>query len=116
MRDVHRLIVGVAQAKPARDLLGRVILAQALLDQAAKLGAELELRRPRPPRTPPSLTVCGVGAIAAPTAAAVDLTRDRRMRATQRPDRSGRCSASDPARDLLALLQAQTALRAPASL
>src|SRR5206468_11658700 len=85
MRDMHRLIVGVAQAKPARDLLGRVILAKALLNQAAKLGAELKLCRPRPPRTPPSLTVRGVSAIPAPTAAAVDLTGDRRMRATQAP-------------------------------
>src|SRR5215213_540779 len=46
--DLHRLIVGVADPQPARDLLGGVVLSEALLDHPTKLGAELELCRPRP--------------------------------------------------------------------
>src|SRR4051794_20190074 len=113
---MHLLIVGVAQPKPARDLLRRVILPKALLEHPAQLGTELELRRPRSPRAPPSLTVRGMSTVATPTATTIDLTRDRRVRAAQRSgDRPGRRSAGDPARDLLALPQAQTALRTPAS-
>src|SRR5215211_1752501 len=64
MGDVHRLIVGVADPQPARDLLGGVVILEALLDHPAKLATELELRRPRPPRAAQGLAVCGVGAIA----------------------------------------------------
>src|SRR5215216_7888663 len=77
--DLHRLIVGVADPQPARDLLGRVVLLEAPLDHPAKLGTELELCRPRPPRAPPGLALCGVGAVAPAAAATVDLTRDRRV-------------------------------------
>src|SRR5215207_2851682 len=115
MGDVHRLIVGVAGPQPARDLLWGVVISEALLDHPAKLATELELRRPRPPRAPPGLAVCGVGAVAPPSAAAVDLTRDRRVGAAKRPgDRAGRVPARDRARDLLALFEAQPPLRAPA--
>src|SRR3954454_20979144 len=71
MGDLHPLIVGVADPQPARDLLGRVVLSEALLDHPAKLGTELEPRRARPPRAPPGLALCGVGAVAAAPAAAV---------------------------------------------
>src|SRR5215207_9995651 len=113
--DLHRLIVGVADPQPTRDLLWRVVSSEALLDQPAKLAAELEPRRPRPPRAAPGLAVCGVGAVAPPAAATLDLTRDRRVRATQRPgDRAGRAPTGDRARDLLALLEAQAPFGAPA--
>src|SRR4051794_34400135 len=113
--DLHRLIVGVADPQPARDLLGRVVVSEALLDHLAKLGAELELCRPRPPRASPGLALCGVGAVAPPSAAAVDLTRDRRVGAAKCPgDRAGRVPAGDRARDLLALFEAEAFLGAPA--
>src|SRR5918995_2828906 len=113
--DLHRLIVGVAEPKPARDLLGRVVVLEALGDRPAKLGAELELRRPRPPRAAPGLALCGVGAVAPPAAAAVDLTGDRRVGAAKRPgDGPGRVPAGDRARDLLPLFEAQAPLGAPA--
>src|SRR5215207_6306157 len=96
--DLHRLIVGVADPEPARDLLRGVVILEALLDHPTKLVTELELRRPRPPRAAPGLAVCGVGAIAPPPAATVDLTRDRRVGATQRPgDRARRVPAGDRA-------------------
>src|SRR3954462_12677722 len=114
--DLHRLIVGVADPQPARDLLRGVVLCQALLDHPAKRGAELELCRPRPPRAPPGLALCGVGAVAPAPAATVDLTPGRRGWGAQRPgDRAGRLTAGDRARDLLALFKAQAPLRAPAS-
>src|SRR5215207_9182014 len=47
--DLHRLIVGVADPQPARDLLRGVVISEALLDHPAKLGTELEPRR-RPPQ------------------------------------------------------------------
>ena len=71
---------------------------EALGDHPAKLRAELEPRPSRPPRAPPGLAVCGVGAVAPPPAATVDLTRDRRVRAAQRPgDRARRVPAGDRA-------------------
>src|SRR5687768_10009487 len=52
-----------------------------------------------------------MGAVAPPPAAAIDLTGDRGVRATEGPaDGSGRATASDPARDLLALGERQTPL------
>src|SRR3954466_14589293 len=77
--DLHRLIVGVADSQPARDLLGGVVLCEALLDHPAKRGAELELCRPRAPRAPPALALGGGGGVAPAPAATVDLTRDRRV-------------------------------------
>src|SRR5215213_7240376 len=113
--DLHRLIVGVADPQPARDLLGGVVLSEALLDHPTKLGAELEICRSRPPRAPPGLALCGVGAVAPPSAAAVDLTGDRRMGAAKCPgDGACRVTAGDRARDLLALFKAQAPLGAPA--
>src|SRR3954468_5023885 len=79
MGDLHPHIVGVADPQPARDLLGRVVLSEALLDHPAKLGTELEPRRSRPPRAPPGLALCGVRGAPPPPAATVDLTRDRRV-------------------------------------
>src|SRR3954454_21963142 len=101
MRDLHRLIGGVADPQPARDLLRRVVVLETLLDHLAKLGAKLELCRSRPPRAPPGLALCGVGAVAPPSAAAVDLTGDRRVGAAKCPgDGAGRVTAGDRARDL----------------
>jgi hypothetical protein len=90
------------------------LLPEALLDDQTKLGAELELGRPRPPEPAPGLALGSPGAVAGATAAALDLTGDRRVGAAKRPgDRAGRAPAGDPARDLLALLRAQAALGAP---
>jgi hypothetical protein len=114
--DPHRLIVGVGEPQPAGDLLGRVVLSQAPFDQPSELGAELELRRARPALPAPGLAVRRVGAVAGPTAAAVDLPNDGRVGATEGPgDRARRVATGDPARDLLALFEAQRALVAPAS-
>src|SRR5215211_5976554 len=113
--DAHHLIVGVGKPQPARDLLGGVVIREAPFDHPAKLGTELELRRPRPPQAAPGLAVTGVGAVAPPTAAAVDLTGDRRVGAAKRPsDGAGRVPAGDPARDLLALFEGEAALGASA--
>jgi hypothetical protein len=92
-----------------------VVVAKALFDDPAKLGAELELRLARPTRAAPGLALGGVGAVAGPPAAAVDLTGDRRVGATEGPgDCARRVPTGDPARDLLALIEAQAALRSPA--
>src|SRR6266545_4446215 len=113
--DAHRLIVGVGKPQPARDLLGGVVGSKALFNHPAKLGAELEPGRPMPPGSNQGLAIGRVGAVAPPPAAAADLAGDRRVGSTERPgDRARRCPAGNPARDLLALFEAQAALRAPA--
>ena len=92
-----------------------MVILEALFDHPAKLETKLELRRSRPARAAPGLAVCGLGAVAGAPAAAVDLPGDRRVGAAKRPgDGAGRVPASDPARDLLALFEAQAALGAPA--
>jgi hypothetical protein len=90
-----------------------VVLAQALGDQAPELGRAPQLGRLRPPGPQPGLLVGEVGAAAVPAAPA-DLAPDRGVGAPERPgDLAIGVAAGDPARDLLALGQAQAARGPP---
>ena len=86
--DPHRLIVGVLEPEPARDLLGGVVLSKALRDERGEARGQSSsfVGRGRRARRR-GLALCRVGAVAPPPAAAVDLTGDRRVGA---PEASGR--------------------------
>src|SRR5487761_1524604 len=101
------------QHKPPTDLLGGPILTQFLSNQPLQAQIRREQTQLRSFRVPPGPVVCLDGPVPAPAAMTADLATDRRRRPTDTfGDLPNRLTRGEPARDLLALRQAQHERRA----
>jgi hypothetical protein len=102
--DLHVRITRVGAAQPPRDLLGRPLTAELLLDNRPQLGVEVKLCGLRPSGPVPGGLIGLLGAVAVAAPVSVHLSRDRRVIATDSPrDRVEALAAGEAAGDLLPL-------------
>src|SRR5579884_432998 len=114
VRHLAGLVAGIGVLEPPRNLLWRPVVRQLGSDQLPQLFMPRELALLRPESAIPCPLVRGCGAIPSVTAIAPQLAADGRRRTMQlRSNRSERTADSNPARDLLALIEAEHAPRSP---